>query len=234
MTKIPALQINELRFRWSDPSNWSLQLPDMTISPGQRVFLFGPSGSGKSTLLSLIAGVLAPQSGSIRIHGEAINALNPSQRDRFRADHLGLIFQMFNLVSYLTVIENVVLPCRFSQARRNRINGDLEAEAHRLLDHLDLDPVERGKPVSELSIGQQQRVAAARALIGSPSLIIADEPTSALDADRQEAFLELLSAECAAHGSSLLFVSHDQRLAPRFDQRLNLLDLFNPVDGSPA
>ncbi|MGB1110362.1 MAG: ABC transporter ATP-binding protein [Gammaproteobacteria bacterium] len=229
MPSPPALNIDQLHFQWpqsSDSRNdWSMHIDALSIAAGERVFLFGPSGSGKSTLLGLIAGVLDPASGHIEIHGQAISGLKAHQRDQFRANHLGMIFQLFNLVPYLSVIENVLLPCRFSQARRQRVDGPPEREAHRLLDHLDLHASERAKPVSELSIGQQQRVAAARALIGRPSLIIADEPTSALDADRQESFLELLSSECAASGASLLFVSHDQRLAERFDQRINLLDI---------
>lgn len=189
---------------------------------GERLFVQGASGSGKSTLLSLLAGVVVPQQGSVNVLGEPLHALAPPRRDRFRADHLGYIFQQFNLVPYLTVLENVTLPCRFSRLRRARVKHPDE-EARRLLEHLGLSSDELiERPVTALSVGQQQRVAAARALMGSPQLIIADEPTSALDADNRESFIQLLFKECAREGSTLLFVSHDRTLAPLFDRTVTL------------
>jgi putative ABC transport system ATP-binding protein len=148
--------------------------------------------------------------------------MSGAARDRFRADHIGFIFQMFNLIPYLSVVENVRLPCGFSRRRRanaERAGGSVGAEALRLLDHLDMthDGLLR-RPVTELSVGQQQRVAAARALIGAPEIIIADEPTSSLDADRRAAFIDLLFAECAREQATLVFVSHDASLAGRFDR----------------
>ena len=152
--------------------------------------------------------------------------MSGAARDRFRADHIGYIHQMFNLVPYLSVLENVTLPCRFSRrriSRAQRHSPTASAEAQRLLAHLGLDSQRvLRKPVSELSVGQQQRVAAARALIGSPELIIADEPTSALDAANREAFIELLFNECDETGSTLLFVSHDASLGPMFDRAVQL------------
>jgi putative ABC transport system ATP-binding protein len=150
-------------------------------------------------------------------------------RDHFRADHIGFIFQLFNLLPYLDVRANVTLPCRFSATRRQRAaaaSGSVEHEAERLLAHLGLaDPTLVERSVTELSIGQQQRVAAARALIGAPELVIADEPTSALDADARRAFLELLLAESDAAGSTVVFVSHDAALAPMFSRRIELTEI---------
>ena len=193
------------------------------------MFIEGPSGSGKSTLLSLLGGVISPREGTVRILGSELSAMPARRRDRFRADHVGFIFQMFNLVPYLSMIDNVTLPCRFSHRRRQRVGlraGGLEAEARRLLARLELARPELiGRAVTELSIGQQQRVAAARALIGAPELLIADEPTSALDEGTRERFLDLLSAQCEEAGASLLFASHDTRLGARFDRRVSLAEL---------
>jgi len=190
------------------------------------VFLRGASGSGKSTLLALLAGVLAPDHGRIVLLGHDLACLSGAARDRLRADHVGFIFQMFNLIPYLNVIENVVLPCGFSGRRRARAvarGGSVEEEARRLLGALDMaDARLLSRPVTQLSVGQQQRVAAARALIGAPELVVADEPTSALDADRRDAFVELLFRECRLAGSALVFVSHDAGLAPMFDRTIEL------------
>ena len=218
----PVIDIENLAFAWKGGPQ-VLNVPEFRLEAGERVFLRGPSGSGKSTLLGLIAGVLAPQQGSVRVLGEDMTALSASRRDRLRADHVGVIFQMFNLVPYLSVTGNVLLPLRFSPARRKAAGSDAEGEARRLLTRLGLDD-ERllARRVSDLSVGQQQRVAAARALIGAPDLIIADEPTSALDADARDRFIALLSEEVTRSGASLLFVSHDASLAPLFTRAVDL------------
>ncbi|HEY5929686.1 MAG TPA: ABC transporter ATP-binding protein, partial [Burkholderiales bacterium] len=208
----PVVELSNVRFSWPGAISPTIDIASLAVSTGERIFLRGPSGSGKSTLLSLLAGVLAPQSGTVTVLGNDIGALGGAARDRFRADHIGFIFQMFNLIPYLSVVENVCLPCGFSAGRRARAlqsGGTVEKEAVRLLSHLDMagEGLLR-RPVTELSVGQQQRVAAARALIGAPQLLIADEPTSSLDADRRNAFLELLFKECASAGITLVFVSH--------------------------
>lgn len=224
----PLIQLDDVHFAWPGQPRL-LDIASFTLDRGERVFLKGPSGSGKTTLLGLLGGVLLPGNGSIRVLETDLPSLSASARDRFRADHTGYIFQMFNLLPYLSVVENVTLPCRFSPLRRGRAlahNGSLEQCATGLLAGLGLsDPALLRRSVNELSIGQQQRVAAARALIGSPELVIADEPTSALDADSREAFLRLLFAECERGGSSLLFVSHDSSLEPLFDRALSLGEL---------
>jgi putative ABC transport system ATP-binding protein len=172
--------------------------------------------------------VLIPQHGEIVVLGRRMDGLNSAERDRFRADHIGFIFQLFNLVPYLSVLENVTLPCQFSRARRAAVSRNgvhVRDEAARLLAHLDLDEAFLARPVTALSVGQQQRVAAARALIGRPEILIADEPTSSLDTDRRAAFLELLFQECEAAGTTLMFVSHDATLEPFFDRAIPLAKL---------
>lgn len=218
----PVIDIAGLRFGWKKDGPSVLQLDQFSVKKGELLFVMGASGSGKSTLLSIISGILHGQSGVVKVLGNDISQMKGSVRDRFRADNIGYIFQMFNLIPYLSVLENVVLPCRFSGVRKKRalLNATtLHDEARRLLDHLKLnDPQLLNKPVVELSVGQQQRVAAARALIGAPDLIIADEPTSSLDTEHREFFLRLLFNECVRVGSTLIFVSHDSSLATMFDR----------------
>lgn len=228
--------IDSLRFAWPAQAP-CIEIERFQMAPGERVFLHGPSGSGKSTLLGLIAGVNLAVSGQVRVLGQDLAQLKVAARDRFRVDHLGIVFQQFNLLPYLNVLENVVLPCRFSALRRARAlesAGSVEAAAERLLTELDLDAGLWRRRASRLSVGQQQRVALARALIGRPELILADEPTSALDAARQRAFLDLLSAECGRAGAGLLFVSHDLRLAERFARAEDLTRLNRVAEASTA
>jgi putative ABC transport system ATP-binding protein len=223
-----VLEIEGLRFGW--PGKPALiDIAQFAVDGGERVFLHGPSGTGKSTLLNLVAGTLAPQAGSIRLAGEAITGRSERHRDRLRADHIGFVFQMFNLLPYLSVLDNVMLPCRFSARRRERAiarDGSLQHAARRLLSSLGLAAEDlQSRAAAGLSVGQQQRVAAARALIGAPELVMADEPTSALDHDAREGFLRLLFDECAHAGSALVFVSHDHTLEPLFERRLDLREL---------
>jgi putative ABC transport system ATP-binding protein len=228
----PVIDIEGLRFAWKSGPQ-VLDIDAFRVEAGERVFLRGPSGSGKSTLLGLIAGVLQPQAGRISVLGEDMSKLPAARRDRLRADRMGVIFQMFNLVPYLSVTGNVLLPLRFSPARRKAAGNDPQAEARRLLARLGLtDESLLERRVSDLSVGQQQRVAAARALIGSPSLVIADEPTSALDADARDRFITLLSEEVERSGASLLFVSHDASLAGLFTRAADLTAMNKA--GAPA
>ena len=218
----PIVSISNLSFAWT-PGNEVLDISDFQLKAGERLFLRGASGSGKSTLLGIIAGVLEAGSGEVIVLGQDLATLEPAARDRLRADHLGVIFQMFNLVPYLSVIGNVTLPLRFSPKRRAAINGNEDDEARRLLSRLGLtDETLLTRRVSDLSVGQQQRVAAARALIGGPEIVIADEPTSALDADARDQFIDLLSQEARRTGAALLFVSHDAGLATHFDRAVDL------------
>jgi len=220
-----VVRMSGIRFRWPGARTFSLSIDDFALPRGQRVLLVGPSGAGKSTFLSLLCGIVAPSAGRLDVLGTDVTRLSNAARDRFRAEHFGIIFQMFNLLPYGSILDNVLLPLSFARARRARAaaKGSAEAEARRLLDSLGLDATELdGHSAANLSVGQQQRVAAARALIGGPELIVADEPTSALDRDRQLAFLDLLFAEADAAGASVIMVSHEQELGSLFDRVLRL------------
>lgn len=234
-----VLSIENLKFRWPNGQRNVLDIANLSLNSGERVFLKGPSGSGKTTLLGLIGGINVPDAGALQILSTDMVSLKQSQRDQFRADHVGFIFQLFNLIPYLSVIENITLSCKFSALRAKRALANsktLEEEAVRLLAQLQLDSKRLlEKPVVELSVGQQQRVAAARALMGAPELVIADEPTSALDADTREHFLDLLLSECANHQSTVLFVSHDSSLESAFDRSIELSDINAAAKrGEPA
>lgn len=220
----PAVELRDVRFAYPGERD-VLDLSGLTIGRGERCFLHGPSGSGKTTLLGLLAGVLVPRTGSVQVLGTTLSGLPSGARDRFRAEHLGYVFQMFNLIPYLSVRENITLPCRLSPARRARLKGvDADAEAEHLAARLEIAEL-LDKPVTALSVGQQQRVGVARALIGAPELVVCDEPTSALDSDRRDRFLELLFARCEEAGSALVFVSHDLSLAERFQRTVELPEL---------
>lgn len=220
----PAIALDELSFGW-EADKPLIKIDHFEIARGATVFLRGASGSGKSTLLALIGGVLTPGAGTVRVLDQDLGALSQGGRDRFRSEHIGFIFQQFNLLPYLSVLENVTLATNFSSRRAERARsgaGDVITDARRLLEHLGISGPLLQRPVSALSIGQQQRVAAARALIGRPELIIADEPTSALDHDARGAFLELLIKECEEAGTTLLFVSHDPTLKRWFSHQVSM------------
>lgn len=222
MTNI--IQINQLIYQWPKQIKPTLHIEQLNIKQGEHLFIKGISGSGKTTLLNLIAGILTPKAGELVILNQSLTQLSPSQRDQFRADHMGVIFQQFNLLPYLSVIDNVTLPCYFSQ-RRHQLVSDKKATAQRLLAALGLKPDQFNSAITELSVGQQQRVAVARALIGHPELIIADEPTSALDAETRNDFLQLLFQEAQQQNSTIIFVSHDPSIASHFTHMLDLVEL---------
>ncbi len=220
-----VVSMSGVRFRWRGPRAFSLAIESFALRAKERVLLVGPSGAGKSTFLSLLCGIVTPTTGRLEVLGTDMSKLSSSARDRFRAEHFGIIFQMFNLLPYGSVLDNVLLPLSFAPKRRGRASraGSAEGEAVRLLASLGLDPEDvEGLSTAKLSVGQQQRVAAARALIGAPELIVADEPTSALDRNRQQAFLDLLFADVAAAGASLIMVSHEEELGKRFDRVVRL------------
>lgn len=218
------VELAQLRYRWKGQSTDILNIPELTIAQGEHVFLRGESGSGKTTLLNLLAGILTPSSGSIRLLEEDLHNAASSKRDRFRADHMGVIFQQFNLLPYLSMVENITLPCSFSKRRRDQAR-DPQQSAAQLLDHLQLDESLRSKLITELSVGQQQRVAVARALIGQPEIIIADEPTSALDTSTRDRFIDLLFTQAEAQRSTIIFVSHDPHIASHFPRVIELSEI---------
>ena len=233
----PALRLEGVRYAWGAGNRasgaFALEVDALEIARGERVFLHGPFGSGKSTLLALVCGVAAPQAGVVEVEGEALSALSPARRDRFRAERIGVVFQMFNLLPYASALDNILLPLRFAPERRARVGRGARGEALRLASALGLpEALVARAPSAELSVGQQQRVAVARALIGAPGLIVADEPTSALDVAAQGAFLDLMFAQADAAGATLLMVSHDPALAARFDRSVALPEIARTVRGA--
>ncbi len=218
------IDIEPLRYAWTPGGHDTLTLGRLQVSTGQTVFLHGPSGCGKSTLLGLLAGVLTPHQGRVSLLGQDWAALKAGQRDAFRADHVGVMFQQFNLLPFLSVLDNVTLPCRFSALRRARCQaaGGPEATAQSWLQRMGLPETLWSRRADALSVGQQQRVAAARALMGQPELILADEPTSALDAALRQGFMDLLLQATRDAGSTLVCVSHDEQQAVRFEVQWSL------------
>jgi putative ABC transport system ATP-binding protein len=216
-----SIELRDVRFAYK-AERPVVAIDALHVDAGRRVFLHGPSGSGKSTLLSLIAGILLPQQGEVLTLGRNLSQMGASARDSLRGSDIGYIFQSFNLIPYLTVEENIALPCKLHAGRRARMqSSDLHHEVLRLARRLDIEEALRS-PIQELSIGQQQRVAIARAIIGTPPLVIADEPTSSLDQNRRESFLDLLNEMIAETQSTLLFVSHDLTIASHFDEVISL------------
>lgn len=222
-----TLKIQNLKFKYKGMSELVLDIPFFNLEKGEKVFLHGPSGSGKSTFLEIISGVLPFSEGDVQVAGTSLSMLSPREKDQHRANHLGYIFQSFNLIPYLTVQENILLPLGLSPQKRTQVSF---ADQNHILQHLCMSlGIEDllNKNVMELSIGQQQRVAAARAMIGNPELILADEPTSALDYDHREKFIQLLFEHSKNTKCSLLFVSHDKTLEKLFDRSVDLRELQN-------
>lgn len=216
------IQIENLKFKYSNSSQVTLNISSLKISKGEKLFLYGPSGSGKTTLLEILSGVLAPDHGMVKISGSDIAQLTAQQRDQFRSDKMGYIFQSFNLIPYLSVLENITLPLYLSALKRKNIPVDSElSEVQKITNILSIEHL-LDKNVTQLSTGQQQRVAAARAILGHPEILLADEPSSALDHEQRENFLKLLFHLCQKSNITLLFVSHDRTLEYLFDRALSL------------
>lgn len=228
-----CIELKNLEFQWPGATRPLLSIPQFTVQQGERVLLRGASGSGKSTLLSLIAGIHSPKANQLKVLGHDMGQLSQRQRDKLRANEIGYIFQQFNLIPYLSAQANVLLAEHFSSARRQRIEQSLRTnklashkeQARQLLLQLGLNDSDITRPAHQLSVGQQQRVAAARALLGAPALIIADEPTSALDSEHRDSFIQVLFAACQQHNTTLLFVTHDASLAHHFERSIELTEL---------
>ncbi len=216
-----AIAIDALQFSYGSGPR-VLDIPSLVIARGSRVFLHGPSGCGKTTLLGILAGVLQATTGSVRVLERDLVTMSGSQRDAFRAEHIGYVFQQFNLIPYLSAYDNIALPCRLDARRRARLGSvSLNEAIHDVATQLDIARLLQ-QQATALSVGQQQRVAAARALLAAPELVICDEPTSSLDTDRRDAFLTLLENSVRRANATLLFVSHDAALGARFDTQLSL------------
>ncbi|MGC4060258.1 MAG: ABC transporter ATP-binding protein [Aquabacterium sp.] len=227
MSAPDIIRIHGLAHAWSSEQAPLFRLPELVLRAGESLFVHGPSGCGKSTLLSLLCGVLIAPEGEVTMMGQDWRTLPPSRRDAWRADHIGYIFQQFNLLPYLSPLDNVMLPCRFSRRRRAGAQeaGGVKTQAAALLRMMQLPESAWDRPSHQLSVGQQQRVAAARALVGRPSLVVADEPTSALDEDTKDAFMNTLMDASQRSACAVVFVSHDMRLASHFQRSRAWADL---------
>lgn len=219
------ISLQNVTFRYPGANGDALQIDNWQVPVGQHTFIQGKSGAGKSTLLNLLAGVYKAQQGLVEVLGQNYADLTGAKLDKFRADHIGVVFQQMNLVPYLTVLENIQLAGHFAS---NNKQAD-KAEVAELLESLHLDTALISRKAMDLSLGQQQRVAIARALINKPEIIIADEPTSALDFDARDAFIDEMLATAKSHGCSILFVSHDLTLAAKFDQVVQLESLNKAI-----
>jgi putative ABC transport system ATP-binding protein len=218
-----ALVLEGIHFAYG-ASGFALSVPHLEIKPGECVALVGPSGSGKTTLLNLIAGILAPDRGSIVLAGNDLTSLGERPRRRHRLSQVGMIFQSFELLDYLDVRDNILLQARLAPGVS--ISAELEQRAMATADELGLVDKWR-RPVATLSQGERQRVAACRALLLDPPLVLADEPTGNLDPENKQAVLEHLIALCARDGRILLVVTHDHSLLPSFDRVIDMAELLS-------
>jgi len=211
-----SIVLHDLKFHYpKSPANLILSIDTWDVPAKEKLFLHGPSGCGKSTLLNLISGMLPPSHGEMHILGEPLHKMSLRQRDNFRANNIGYVFQQFNLVPYLNAIDNIQLASHFSN---KKLKTKLTSQIQTLLERLFLFESDWQKPVSQLSVGQQQRIAIARAMINTPKLLIADEPTSSLDPQNRDKFMSLLQALATEYEMTLLFVSHDNALSRYFDR----------------
>jgi len=240
--RAPALRIEDLSFRFDGQHGQNgrpghaggpgdrpvVRVARYELARGEQALLRGSSGSGKTTLLSLIAGLLEPTLGRVEVAGRDIHALRGAARDRFRGRHIGMVFQTFHLLHGFTALENVLASLMFTDLPR-REHGP---RARALLADLGIDRVDATPDT--LSVGQQQRVAVARAIAGNPTLVLADEPTASLDPRSAAIALELLTSACASAGAALLCVSHDPASAGAFARVGDLADLADAHESVPA
>ena len=214
------ITISDLEFQFAH-SDFRLAVPSLRISPAERVAIIGPSGSGKTTLLHLVAGILAPSRGTIRIRDREITALGDAALRAFRVARIGLVFQSFELLSYLDVVENILLPYRLNAALR--LGPEVVRRAEQLARETGLAHRLRAYP-HRLSQGEKQRVAICRALLPEPSLLLADEPTGNLDPASKHRVLDLLFQQTERTGATLLMVTHDTEMAARFPRVIDCRD----------
>lgn len=220
---MPALSIRNLVFAYAhrDADNpFSLRIPTLTLDQGEQLLLSAGSGSGKSTLLNLIAGLMDPQQGSIEVAGQNVHALTGASRDLFRGRNLGVVFQTFHLLQGFSAIENVMAAILMA----DKPASEMQPRAAELLSKLGITKI--NALVDELSVGQQQRVAVARALACKPALVLADEPTASLDPTNAAAAMDLLQGLCKEQNAALLCVSHDPAMASRFAKRITMEELI--------
>ena len=208
------IEIEGLSFRYPGGS-FVLDIPGFRVASGEKLAVIGPSGSGKTTLLNLIAGISTPDQGSVQVGDTQVSELDDRRRRDFRIRHLGMVFQDFELLDYLNVLDNILHPYRITRALR--LDVGVRERAVELADRMGIgDKLKRR--VNDLSQGEKQRVAICRALLPGPGLLLADEATGNLDPDNKALILDLLFDSVDAHGATLLAVTHDHELLPRFDR----------------
>ena len=214
------IRIDSLSFTYPG-AEFLLRIPALHVAPGEKVAVIGPSGSGKTTLLNLVAGILVPQQGRVDCADVEVSALGDRQRRDFRISTIGFVFQDFELLDYLDVLDNILHPYRITAALQ--LSGTVRARAAELAGQMDIGDKLRRR-VDRLSQGEKQRVAICRALLPSPGLVLADEATGNLDPRNKRHILELLFRSVEAHGATLLAVTHDHELLPHFDRVVDFSD----------
>lgn len=222
--QVPAISLENVSYQYPKSAS-GVRFPQWRVAQGERLFLHGPSGSGKTTMLNLLAGILTPDSGTVTLLDKPFSLLSEGKRDKFRARHIGVVFQQFNLITHLTVAQNITLAAHFAGE-----NQPAQAQLNNLISALQLPLDVLHKKASQLSVGQQQRVAIARALINQPEILLVDEPTSALDADARDAFMTLLINLCEQQQTTLIFVSHDRELSRFLDKSVAINSLISPLE----
>lgn len=218
------IRLDNISFIYPKQNKPVLSVEKFELKRGEKLFLQGHSGSGKSTLLNILSGMLVVQSGLVEVLGENLSVLNEPQRDHFRAQNIGVVFQQFNLIPYLSVIDNILLATRFS----GTLCAKSVEKAKALLAEVEMPEYLVDQKAMHLSVGQQQRVAIVRALVNQPQLLIVDEPTSALDRTACNAFIKLLLRLSDVANSGVVFVSHDNSLGGYFDRCVHI-DQLNKV-----
>mgnify|MGYP001116832233 CR=1 FL=1 len=212
------LTIQDLHFSYT-PNSEGFSFPNVQCDKGSHWLILGQSGCGKTTLLHLMAGLLSPKSGSIKIENTDITSLSESELDKFRGQNIGIIFQQSHLIKSLTVEENLLAAQYLASNKQDK------TKVHGILERLNLGHKLKSK-TNRLSIGEQQRVAIARALVNDPLLILADEPTSSLDDVNCVEVVNLLLEQSKSTGATLIIVTHDGRLKDMFENRIELSPLF--------
>ena len=224
------IDLHDVEFRYAS-GNFRLTVPRFEVEPGEVAAVIGPSGSGKTTLLHLVAGIVLPQSGRVVVGEREVSALGDAERRAFRIAHMGLVFQEFELLEYLSVLDNALLPYRITTALQ--LDRDVAARARDLAGDVGIGD-KLGRPVRRLSHGEKQRVAICRALVPDPSILLADEPTGNLDPTTKERVIDLLLAHARKHDTTVLTVTHDHGLLDRFDRVVDVSEFHTLADAGSA